>query len=370
MAGVGGACEERWKQLLEEATKLHDACEDAALAWARHQQDKATAQQLMVALDRDEEASAGAAHATPTGGVWFGQWGAAEQGEAGIGEDEEREHGKRGGATANGERGGVPKGGQGAAMNGEWRGGAWKETKLGGAINGRNFSRSLRMRTGMEPKVSPPALPPEVAPAVAARDRALEALVALAEALGTPDSVPTALAEAEAVLSQAQVALRGLERAREAMVAPAVALGTLGDEDEQRLWQLGAVAEAAAATLEGEERRARRCQHWLRAGHGLTMGLMCCAGPCCPWTRPAPPWGWLRTVTCCWPWPWWPCPARWPGGAWRHRGVTWSPLCATSRTWPCACGTAPGGWQPTGPAPRPPRPPTRPPRMCWGGWRR
>ncbi|KAM6993418.1 uncharacterized protein RBU47_014711 [Passerculus sandwichensis] len=68
------ACEERWKQLFEEITKLRDACEDAALAWARDQQDKAirrgtagdnlaaTAQQLMVALDRDEEASAGATH--------------------------------------------------------------------------------------------------------------------------------------------------------------------------------------------------------------------------------------------------------------------------------------------------------------------
>ncbi|XP_064594291.1 uncharacterized protein LOC135461214 isoform X2 [Zonotrichia leucophrys gambelii] len=65
------ACEERWKQLVEEVTKLRDACEDAALAWARDQQDKATrrgtagdnlavtAQQLMVALDRDEEASVG-----------------------------------------------------------------------------------------------------------------------------------------------------------------------------------------------------------------------------------------------------------------------------------------------------------------------
>ncbi|KAL9822879.1 uncharacterized protein GJ701_016110 isoform 2-T2 [Geothlypis trichas] len=67
------AREERWKQLKEEITKLRDACEDAALAWARYQQDKATrrgtagdslaatAQQLMVARDRDEEASAGAA---------------------------------------------------------------------------------------------------------------------------------------------------------------------------------------------------------------------------------------------------------------------------------------------------------------------
>ncbi|XP_059727633.1 uncharacterized protein LOC132340578 isoform X1 [Haemorhous mexicanus] len=130
------------------------------------------------------------------------------------------------------------------------------------------------METGMELKVSPPALTPEVAPAVAARDRARVALVALAEALGTPDSVPTALAEAEAALSQAQAALKGLEGARQAAVGPAMARGTLGDEDEQRLRQLGAKAEEAAAQLEREERRARQCQHWLRAGHGLTMGLM------------------------------------------------------------------------------------------------
>ncbi|XP_041343895.1 uncharacterized protein LOC121364577, partial [Pyrgilauda ruficollis] len=126
--------------------------------------------------------------------------------------------------------------------------------------------------------VSHPALPPEVAPAVAAQDRALAALVALAEALGTPDSVPVALAEAEAALSQAQVAMKGLEAAQEAAVAPAVALGTLGDEDEQRLWWLAAMAEAAAAALGREEERARRWQRWLRAGHGVTMGLMVLCG--------------------------------------------------------------------------------------------
>ncbi|CAN8175869.1 unnamed protein product [Coccothraustes coccothraustes] len=134
------------------------------------------------------------------------------------------------------------------------------------------------MGTGMELKVFPPAHPPEVALAVAARHRSQVALVALAEALGTPDSVPMALAEAEAALSQARAALKGLEGAREAAVAPAVALGTLGDEDEQRLRHFGAKAEEAAATLEREERRARRCQHWLRAGHGVTMGLMVLCG--------------------------------------------------------------------------------------------
>ncbi|CAN8175907.1 unnamed protein product [Coccothraustes coccothraustes] len=130
----------------------------------------------------------------------------------------------------------------------------------------------------MEPKVSPPALPPEVAPADTARHRAQVALVALAEALGTPDSVPTALAEAEAALSQARAALKGLEGAQQAAVAPAVALGTLGDEDEQRLRHFGAKAEERAAALEREERRAQQCQHWLRAGHGLTMGLMVLCG--------------------------------------------------------------------------------------------
>ncbi|RLV61926.1 hypothetical protein DV515_00019872, partial [Chloebia gouldiae] len=113
------------------------------------------------------------------------------------------------------------------------------------------------MGTGMEHKVSPPALPPELGTAVAARHRALAALVALAEALGTPDSVPAVLAEAEAALGQAQMAQKRLERALEATVAPAVALGTLGDEDEEQLRHHGAKAEAMAAALEREERRAR-----------------------------------------------------------------------------------------------------------------
>ncbi|XP_063281045.1 uncharacterized protein LOC134565400 isoform X2 [Prinia subflava] len=73
---------------------------------------------------------------------------------------------------------------------------------------------------------------------------------------------------------KAQVALRELEVALEDMVAPAVALGTLGDEDPEQLRQVAAVAEAAAAALEREERRARWCQLWLRAGHGLAVGLM------------------------------------------------------------------------------------------------
>ncbi|XP_063037814.1 uncharacterized protein LOC134432866 [Melospiza melodia melodia] len=225
--------------------------------------------------------------------------GSGGAGEAGIGGEEGRGSNSQWGAE-----GARPEVREGAGN--EWgveRGGAWKETKLGGAcagingawerggaINGRSSGRSLRVGTRMELKVgtpkpwgrpqqvSPPALPPEVAPAVAAQHWALAALVALAEALGTPDSIPTALAEAEAALREARVAREGLERAREATVAPAVALGTLGDEDKQWLRQVGAMAEAAAATLEREEGRAWRCQRWLRAGHGLTMGLMVLCG--------------------------------------------------------------------------------------------
>ncbi|RMC11071.1 hypothetical protein DUI87_12263 [Hirundo rustica rustica] len=122
--------------------------------------------------------------------------------------------------------------------------------------------------------VSPPALPAEVAPAEAACHKALVALVALAEALGTPGSVPVLLAQAEAALDQAQLALRDLEMAWEAAVTPAMALGTLGDEDPEHLRQVGSLAKARAEMLERKERWARRCQHWLQAGHGLAMVLM------------------------------------------------------------------------------------------------
>ncbi|KAL2303363.1 hypothetical protein Nmel_008628, partial [Mimus melanotis] len=80
------------------------------------------------------------------------------------------------------------------------------------------------------------------------------------------------------VCNQAQVALEELKEARKAEVAPAVARGTLGDEDEQELRHQGDLAEAAAATLEQEEERARQCQSWLRAGHGLAVGLMVLCG--------------------------------------------------------------------------------------------
>ncbi|XP_074386102.1 uncharacterized protein LOC141725854 [Zonotrichia albicollis] len=68
------ALDNRWGHLYWEAIHLCDACQDAANAQAGDPQDEATrrgtagdnlaatAQQLMVALDRDEEASAGATH--------------------------------------------------------------------------------------------------------------------------------------------------------------------------------------------------------------------------------------------------------------------------------------------------------------------
>ncbi|TRZ08580.1 hypothetical protein HGM15179_018528 [Zosterops borbonicus] len=123
-------------------------------------------------------------------------------------------------------------------------------------------------------KVSLPTLPAEVEWAKDTLDQAWVALVALAEALVAPGSIPTVLDQAKAVLGQAQVALKGLEVARKALVAPAVALGTLGDEDPEWLQKYGASFEAAAAALECEERRARRCQRRFRTGHELAMGMM------------------------------------------------------------------------------------------------
>ncbi|XP_056366268.1 uncharacterized protein LOC130262812 [Oenanthe melanoleuca] len=130
----------------------------------------------------------------------------------------------------------------------------------------------------MEPQPRPPAARPELAHASTARHRALEALRALAEALGTPSSVPSALARAEEELARARGALEELRAARKAELGPAVARGELGDEDEEELRRVAAVAEEAAAVLQREEERARRGQRWLWAGHGLAVGLMVLCG--------------------------------------------------------------------------------------------
>ncbi|XP_058713290.1 uncharacterized protein LOC131588436 [Poecile atricapillus] len=122
-----------------------------------------------------------------------------------------------------------------------------------------------------------PGPEPQVA-AVAARGRALLALLALAESLAAPASVPPALSEAEAALGRALVAQRDLEVAQEAALAPPVAAGPSGEEDERRLRLLARLAQAAAAALESEERRARNRQRWLRAGHGLALALMVLCG--------------------------------------------------------------------------------------------
>lgn len=119
--------------------------------------------------------------------------------------------------------------------------------------------------------MSPLAHPPEVSLAVAVCDRAVRALVTLAEALGTPDNVRNALSSAEATLSEAQGTVQKLE---EVLAESLESSGPLGDEDEEWLRRVGDVAEAAAREYEREQERLRKCQHWLRAGQSVAMGLM------------------------------------------------------------------------------------------------
>ncbi|XP_048149293.1 uncharacterized protein LOC125320923 [Corvus hawaiiensis] len=127
----------------------------------------------------------------------------------------------------------------------------------------------------MEPKVSPPPLPPEVARSGAVRDRTLEALVDLAEALGTAATIPEVLAQAKAVLAEAQETRQQLHKALWDAWTPPVATESSvdKDEDEELLRHGGAEAERAAQRLEKEQERLQGWQRWLRAGQGAAMGL-------------------------------------------------------------------------------------------------
>ncbi|XP_068855009.1 uncharacterized protein [Aphelocoma coerulescens] len=139
----------------------------------------------------------------------------------------------------------------------------------------KGCSRSLWMLLEMEPKVSPPPLPPEVAQSRDVRDRALAALVGLAEALGTAATIPEALEQAKAVLAEAQEALQRLHEALWHAWTPPVATepSVAKDEDEELLRHGGAEAERAAEKLQKEQERLQGWQRWLRAGQGAAMGL-------------------------------------------------------------------------------------------------
>ncbi|XP_054039781.1 uncharacterized protein LOC128901678 [Rissa tridactyla] len=127
--------------------------------------------------------------------------------------------------------------------------------------------------------MSSPPLSPAVASAAVASRQALQALVGLAEALGTPGTVVTAaaLAEAKAALEEAEAALAGLEAALVAAMAATAATPTPGLDAEGLYRALAVAADASAKELEQELRRNRRRRWglWLVRTVTLVLMLLC-----------------------------------------------------------------------------------------------
>ncbi|CAM9138183.1 unnamed protein product [Bubo scandiacus] len=121
---------------------------------------------------------------------------------------------------------------------------------------------------------------PDVAWAKAVLDRAMGALVGLAEALGTPGMVTKALAEAKAVLEDAEEARERLNTVLvETMAAAAPVIPTPGVNAEGVYGALGALAAARAAELERELRQNRRRRRVLRVVRDVTIVLMLLCTP-------------------------------------------------------------------------------------------
>ncbi|XP_064329904.1 uncharacterized protein LOC135317547 [Phalacrocorax carbo] len=125
--------------------------------------------------------------------------------------------------------------------------------------------------------MSSPPLSLASASASLASERALRALVGLAEALGTPEAVAVALAEAKWKLAEAEAALKGLVAAIEAAMAAAAELPAPGLNAEGLYRALGAAAEASAAELERELSANRRRRWRLKVIRtvALTLMLLC-----------------------------------------------------------------------------------------------
>ncbi|XP_074666668.1 uncharacterized protein LOC141917392 [Strix aluco] len=121
---------------------------------------------------------------------------------------------------------------------------------------------------------------PDVAWAKAVLDRAMGALVGLAEALGTPGLVTKALAEAKAVLEDAEEARERLNTVLvETMAAAAPVIPTPGVNAEGVYGALEALATARAAELERELRQNRRRRRVLRVIRDVAIVLMLVCTP-------------------------------------------------------------------------------------------
>ncbi|XP_069738105.1 uncharacterized protein [Phaenicophaeus curvirostris] len=124
--------------------------------------------------------------------------------------------------------------------------------------------------------MSSPTLSSAVALATTASRQALQALVGLAEALGRPETVTSALTEAKVALADSEAALAELEAALVVAVGAAATLKTPtpGIDAEGLYRALGAAADASASQLERELSRNRRHRWRLRAVRNIALVLM------------------------------------------------------------------------------------------------
>ncbi|XP_037227976.1 uncharacterized protein LOC119140579 [Falco rusticolus] len=126
--------------------------------------------------------------------------------------------------------------------------------------------------------MSSPPLSVAVASATEASGRALQALTRLAEALGTPETVPAVLEEVKMVLAEVETALARLNAALVAALEVAAVTEMPPGLNVEGLYRaLGAAADANASELERElsQNRRRRRGLWVTRSVAFVLMLVC-----------------------------------------------------------------------------------------------
>ncbi|XP_040437286.1 uncharacterized protein LOC121082011 isoform X3 [Falco naumanni] len=128
--------------------------------------------------------------------------------------------------------------------------------------------------------MSSPPLSVAVASATEASGRALQALTRLAEALGTPETVPAVLEEVKMVLAEVETALVRLNAALVAALEVAAVTEMPPGLNVEGLYRaLGAAADANASELERELRQNRRRRRGLWVTRSVAFVLMLVCAP-------------------------------------------------------------------------------------------
>ena len=128
------------------------------------------------------------------------------------------------------------------------------------------------------------ALPSASSSASLASSRALRALVRLAEALGTPDSLAAALAEAKEAAAEAEEALEGLETALAVALTHTAQLPSPRGLEAQGMYRaLRDMAAAHVRELEREMGRNLRRRRLLGVLRNVAVGLLLLCAPLREW---------------------------------------------------------------------------------------